>query len=111
MTKLILYDKNNSKKTNSTTLEIDLENLEAYQEFKANSLFSDFPQKKIGSKSLLEWYSHDNFSFWWFINPILSPKFNEITLFLDRLENCVSVHGIKKIELNCSGKANDYELS
>ena len=99
MTKLILYDRKNHKKSSPATIEIDLEDLESYAEFKANALFSDIPKKIIGNKSLIEWYSHENYSFWWFINPILSPKFNEITLFLDRLEKCVILHKIKKIEL------------
>jgi len=102
MMKLILYNKKENKKSSSTIIELDLEDLETYKSFKANPDFLDFPQKMIGNKSLLEWYSYGNFSYWWFINPILSPKFNEITLFLDRLENCVNLHHIKKIELKGS---------
>lgn len=101
MTILILYE-NKEKKIQSDDLrETDLVELKSFGKYAAGSHeeFLKLPSTKIGNKTILEWFKFDDFSYWWFIAPIISPKFNETAYFVDNLINYIDTYSIHLIEL------------
>ena len=58
-----LFEKKENKKSTSSYLEIDLDDLEFYKKFEHGSEFLSFPSKRISNKTLMEWFSVDEISF------------------------------------------------
>ena len=97
---LALYGKKTEKKNTKNLLELDLNDLELYGDYEENIEFSEIASKTVGNKKIMEWFSVNNTSLWWFVHPIIYPKFNEITLFINRLIRVLDQHQITKIKLH-----------
>ena len=95
-----LFEKKENKQSTSSYLEIDLDDLEFYKKFEHGAEFLSFPSKKISNKTLMEWFSVNEISFWWFIAPVIHPRYKEAILFIDRLSNFLEQNSIKKLELH-----------
>jgi len=94
-----LYEKKENKKSNSEYMEIDLGDLELYGKFKHGQDFLKIPSSKILNKTIIEWYQINDTSFWWFILPLIHPKYKEAILFIDRLFSLIQKHTVKSIHL------------
>lgn len=100
MTELLLYDKKISKRITDEFIELDLNDLEIYSHFKHGEEFLKIPSMIIGSKSIIEWFTVGDLSYWWFIAPMIHGKFKSATMFLDRLDSVVKQHSINAISLH-----------
>lgn len=89
---LQLYDKERIKKNFSDIIEIFPDDFEAFKSRDRNPEYLSIIDKIINKKNLLQWFQVNDISYWWFVNPIIGPKFEEITLFIDRLEICLKTH-------------------
>jgi hypothetical protein len=84
-----LCHKKEPNKKSSKYIEIDLLDLETYFDFKETDEYNDIPSKKIGGKSLIEWFAIDDISYWWLISANIFPRFNEGVLFVERFLNLI----------------------
>lgn len=110
MTIVALYEKKENKKSNSEYMEIDLGDLEFYEKFKHGQDFLKIPSSKIANKTIMEWFQINGISFWWFILPIIHPKYKEAILFIDRLFSLIKKHAVKSIHLyGCYDKISIIE--
>ena len=71
-----LCHKKEPNKKSSKYIEIDLLDLETYFDFKETDEYNDIPSKKIGGKSLIEWFAIDDISYWWLISANIFQRFN-----------------------------------
>lgn len=85
--RIILYNEKKSKKLTKTTREIDLEDLESYANWTNHTEFSNIASINVAKKTILEWFSIDGISFWWFVQGTIYPKYNEGIIFIERLES------------------------
>lgn len=76
-----------------------MNDLEGFGNYKHGSEFLEIPSKKIGKKSILEWFLIDDFSSWWLVAPIIHPKFKEMTRFIDRIFSLFEKYDITSIKL------------
>jgi CDP-glycerol glycerophosphotransferase (TagB/SpsB family) len=97
---LELYEKKIEKKNTNNLLELDLIDLELFGDYDQHPEFSEIASKIVRNKKIMEWFSINNISLWWFIHPIIYPKFNDITLFIDRLINVLDQYKVQKIKLH-----------
>jgi len=95
-----LFEKKENKKSTSSHLEIDLDDLESYKNFEHGIEFLNIPSQKISNKTLMEWFSVNEISFWWFIAPIIHPRYKEAILFIDRLSFFLEKNSVKKLQLH-----------
>jgi len=82
---LIIYSKKNHKKQERDLLEIDNDDLEFFGHLTHGKEFLNIPSFQIGNKTILEWFEINGFSSWWFISPVIHPKYKEAMVFIDRL--------------------------
>ena len=106
MTTLILFDKKQRKTVNDDIIEMDLDDLESFGSFKHGEGLVEIPSKKISGKTILEWFAVDGTSFWWFVLPIIHPRYIEAILFIDRLSFFLEHHSVNLIKLNGRVKKN-----
>lgn len=99
MTTASLFEKKENKKFSSNYLEIDLVDLESYEKFKHGSEFLKIPSQKVGEKTIMEWFSVNDISFWWFIAPIIHPRYKEAILFIDRLSSFLEINSVEQLQL------------
>ena len=99
MTTVSLFEKKENKKSTSDYLEIDLDDLEAYKKFQHGNEFLKIPSQKIANKTIMEWFGVNNISFWWFIAPIIHPRYKEAILFVDRLTSFLEKNSVKQLQL------------
>ncbi len=95
-----LYSQKEHKKSSENYIELDSYDLELLSGFQKETNFFDIPQTKIGNKTVLEWFSYDDLSYWWFIAPIISGKYDEALAFVDRIFNLIKEHNPNIIKLN-----------
>jgi len=100
LTTLILFDKKQRKTVNDDIIEMDLDDLESFGSFKHGEGLVEIPSKKISGKTILEWFAVDGTSFWWFVLPIIHPRYIEAILFIDRLSFFLEHHSVNLIKLN-----------
>lgn len=109
MSVLILSERKKNDLNSSDYTEIDLTDLELYGSVSHSTKeFSEIVCTKLGSKSLIEWFSNDNISFWWFVHPIIYPKFNDAVLFIDRFISCLEHNKPAKVLLR--GNFDKFEI-
>ena len=120
MTSIILTS---NKQNHSSKITYDLNDLESFGNYKHGSEFIEIPSKKIGGKTLLEWFLLDDFSSWWLVAPIIHPKFKEATRFIDRILSLIEKNNVTSIRLEsffdkknlieqiCSMKKIDFSFS
>lgn len=77
----------------------------------------------IGNKTLLEWFSIDDYSAWWLVAPIIHPRFKEATRFIDRIFSIVKKFNVTSFKLEsyfdkkilveqiCKSKGISFEIS
>ncbi|MFY9300373.1 MAG: CDP-glycerol glycerophosphotransferase family protein [Candidatus Nitrosotenuis sp.] len=97
---LELYEKKDEKKNTNGLLELDLTDLELFSDYEENIEFSEIASKIVGNKKIMEWFSINNISLWWFIHPIIYPKFNDITLFINRLIKVLEQNHVTDLKLH-----------
>lgn len=73
--------------------------MESFGNYKHGFEFLEMPSKKVGKKSILEWFYIENFSSWWLVAPIIHPKFKELTRFIDRVYSLFEKYDISSIKL------------
>lgn len=100
MSILVFYDKKKNKISNKKLIEADSSTLEKFGSFYAIDQFNEIPNKIVGGKTILEWLSINNTSFWWFIHPIIFPKYNEVILFSYRILSFIDEYNPTEIRLN-----------
>ncbi len=108
MTTAIIFDKKSEKSVTKNTIEIDLDDLESYGNFRHGIEFINFPSRIIDGKTIIEWFAADGISYWWFAAPILHPKYNEAVLFINRFSLFLEKNSIDSIKLH--GVFNKIEL-
>ena len=104
----IIFDKKTEKSETEDTIEIDLDDLESYRNFRHGIEFVNFPSKIINDKTIMEWFEADGISYWWFASPILHSKYNDAVLFINRLSSFLEDKSINLIKLH--GAYNKIEL-
>ena len=82
--KIIIYNHKISKFSSNEILEIDKNDLEIFGHFIHDKNFLQIPSLKINNKTLIDWFSIDNFSAWWFAAPIIHPKYKEGIMFIEK---------------------------
>lgn len=97
---LELYEKKDEKKNTNGLLELDLTDLELFGDYEENIEFSEIASKIVGNKKIMEWFSINNISLWWFIHPILYPKFNDMALFINRLIKVLEQNHVTDLKLH-----------
>ena len=100
MTIAIISDKKTNKISKNNAIEVDLDDLESYGNFRHGVEFVNFPSHVVSNKTIMEWFAVDDISYWWFAAPILHPKYNEAVLFIKRLSSFLDKHSIHLIQLN-----------
>ena len=100
MTIAIISDKKTNKISKNNVIEVDLDDLESYGNFRHGVEFVNFPSHVVSNKTIMEWFAVDDISYWWFAAPILHPKYNEAVLFIKRLSLFLDKHSIHLIQLN-----------
>ena len=104
----IIYDEKSEKSETKDTIEIDLDDLESYRNFRHGIEFVKFPSRLINDKTIMEWFQVDGISYWWFASPILHSKYNDAVLFINRLSSFLEDKSINLIKLH--GAYNKIEL-
>ena len=104
----IIYDEKSEKSETKDTIEIDLDDLESYRNFRHGIEFVKFPSRLINDKTIMEWFQVDGISYWWFASPILHSKYNDAVLFINRLSSFLEDKSINLIKLR--GAYNKIEL-
>lgn len=97
--KIFLFEKKKRKKLNKQYREIDLSDLESYASWMDHIEFSNIPSTNVANKTILEWFSIDNISFWWFVQPTIYPKYNEGILFIKRLQSFLEHNPTKELKI------------
>jgi hypothetical protein len=108
MTIAIICNKKTNKIPKNNIIEITLDDLESYGNFRHGMEFVNFPSYVISNKTIMEWFAVDDISYWWFAAPILHPKYNEAVLFIKRLSSFLDEHSIHLIQLK--GAFNKIDL-
>ena len=81
---LSIFDAKNKKRNDDSVLEIDAVDLEGYSNVADGSEFIRITEKRIGTKTIYEWFAVDGVSYWWLISTTIYPKFQEVMNFIDR---------------------------
>ena len=89
MKKLYLYEKKEQKIVSEEKIEIDSEDLELFS-FSHVKDYLKIPSKTINDKTVLEWFSINNISYWWFVSPIIHPKYKEAVIFIEKFFSIVN---------------------
>jgi len=85
MNKLVIFEKKDIKIREKNYIEIDLDDLESLSNPQHGKDFLEIPEKMVGKKPFLNWFVVNNISFWWFVSPVIHPKYKEIIFFIDHL--------------------------
>lgn len=101
---LAIFEKKENKITNNDYRETDLIELKSYGEysFGSHKEFFKIPSMTIAGKTILEWFSVDDFSYWWLIAPVINMRFNDSAYFIDNLISYIEKNSIHKIQLKTS---------
>jgi hypothetical protein len=99
LTIAIIFDKKSEKSISKNRIELDLDDLEFYGNFRHGVEFVKFPSSMVAGKTIMEWFTVNGISYWWFAAPILHPKYNEAVLFIKRFSLFLDKHSIDVIEL------------
>lgn len=94
---LIVYEKKENKLDSNDIIELDSSNLEKFSNFRTFPEFLQIPSTKINNKTILEWFSYNDISYWWFLVPVLTGKHYEGTSFVDRFLGVIEYYKPKKI--------------
>lgn len=92
----LIFRTKKSKNKDNNFIEIDSTNLVSGI-YEQPIELSNFPSKKIGSKSILEWFAVNDVSFWWLVAPTFYPKIIEASIFVEQLLKLINEKDIKKI--------------
>ena len=100
MVDIKLCKKKDIKNISLDLIQIDLQDLEQYYNFQENNEFEKIIYKKIGNRSIVEWFSYEQISYWWLISAVIFPKFNEGVIFIERILNLINDKNPSKIILD-----------
>jgi len=85
---MVLYDKKKEKVISSDYVELDLNDLVNYWNFRQDELLK-IPNSQVKNKTILEWFTVNNISYWWFVYPPIYRRYNEGILFIDQLSDLI----------------------
>lgn len=108
MTILKLCNKKNQNKNSNNIFEVDSSDLEKLKGFTYSEEYLLIHNKILAGKTLKQWFAVNDLSYWWFVDPIIAPKFDQIVLFIDRLEICIN--NIKPDLLQLDGHFDKYDI-
>jgi hypothetical protein len=108
LTILKLCNKKNQNKNPNNIFEVDGSDLEKLKGFTYSEEYLLIHNKILAGKTLQQWFSVNDLSYWWFVDPIIAPKFDQIVLFIDRLEICIN--NIKPNLLKLDGHFDKYNI-
>ena len=97
---LSIYDSKKEKKRDPLFIEIDQIDLESYANFHETGEFIPIPDKIIGNKTIVDWFSINDISYWWLISAVIYPKFNEVVFFIDRFTTLLEETNPDKVIIN-----------
>ena len=97
---LSIYDSKKEKKRDPLFIEIDQIDLESYANFHETGEFIPIPDKIIGNKTIVDWFSINDISYWWLISAVIYPKFNEVVFFIDRFTSLLEETNPDKVIIN-----------
>ena len=92
------------KQDSAQIIQVDKEEFEQLKPFKYSKEYLEIHSKEIGEKNLQQWFQINDLSYWWFVDPIIAPKFDQIALFIDRLEICFKKYNPDILKLVCRAR-------
>jgi len=101
MVVLVLYEQKTNKLISENYRETDLIELKTYGEYGVGSHpeFLKIPSTKISDKTILEWFTVNDLSYWWFVAPGINMKFNDAAFFIDNLISYIEKHSIHLLKI------------
>lgn len=105
---LKLCNKKNQNKNSNEIFEVDSSDLEKLKGFTYSEEYLLIHNKILAGKTLQQWFTVNDLSYWWFVDPIIAPKFDQIILFIDRLEICIN--NIKPDLLELDDHFDKYDI-
>jgi hypothetical protein len=93
---LHLYQKKGTKLFSKEKIEIDSEDLESFS-FSHVKDYLEITSKVINGKNILEWFSFKNISYWWFVSPLIHPKYKEGIIFIEKFISIIDKYNPEKI--------------
>ena len=102
MKKLIITTNKNPNLHDENTVQINNEDLEFFGHFSHGENFIKIPSLTVSDKTILEWFSIDDFSTWWFASSVIHPKYKEAMVFIDRLLFFINKYNPNTIILQAS---------
>lgn len=97
---LKLCDKKKINFHSKQSIEIDSDDLEKFKGFTYSGEYLSIHNRDFEGKTIQQWFQVNDLSYWWFVDPIISPKFDQIALFIDRLELCIQKYNPEILELD-----------
>lgn len=105
---LALFESKHDKKSSDEYLEIDLDDLEAFGTYRHGDEFLKIPGTLIKGKTVMEWLSINDESYWWIIAPLIHGKYKEAFLFVEKFINLIEKNSVSSIFLY--GSYNKIEI-
>ena len=96
---LKLCDKKNINYNSKKIVEVDSNDLERLKGFTYSDEYLSIHNRDLQGKTIQQWFQVNGLSYWWFVDPIISPKFDQIALFIDRLEICIKKYNPEILKL------------
>ena len=96
---LKLCDKKNINNNSKKIIEVDSNDLERLKGFTYSDEYLSIHNRDLQGKTIQQWFQVNGLSYWWFVDPIISPKFDQIALFIDRLEICIKKYNPEILKL------------
>ena len=96
---LKLCDKKNINYNSKKIVEVDSNDLERLKGFTYSDEYLSIHNRDLQGKTIQQWFQVNSLSYWWFVDPIISPKFDQIALFIDRLEICIKKYNPEILKL------------
>ena len=98
---LKLCDKKKLNHNSKNVIEVDSTDLERLKGFTYSDEYLSIHNRDLEGKTIQQWFQVNDLSYWWFVDPIISPKFDQIALFIDRLEICIKKYNPEKKKEKC----------
>ncbi|MDB4348670.1 hypothetical protein OAA62_02005, partial [bacterium] len=96
---LKLCDKKKLNHNSKNVIEVDSTDLERLKGFTYSDEYLSIHNRDLEGKTIQQWFQVNDLSYWWFVDPIISPKFDQIALFIDRLEICIKKYNPEILQL------------
>ncbi len=85
MKTVAIYDEKEEKIVSSNFIEIDLIDLSSYEQHFHIKECMKIPCSVVRNKTILDWFTVNNISCWWFVSPYIYRRFDTAAVFVDQL--------------------------